>query len=415
MMFQERFRNEGGKFFDASTMKATVNGPAGVKVFQDWVAENKWMPPGVETWDFGKNLSAFLVGDTAMTISWPPYGRWAAGYGTEEKALSWVPKTQIAGKVGYAMPPGGHPQLAAGFALSISSNSKKKVAGLPVHPVAEQQRHQHRAGAAALCAARSVPRQPLHLRGVQEPLAGGAAISGGAQAGAVNGLLDLSIIQTDKYEEALRQGISKLWAGEDPQGDPRPGRGAVGRADRPHRRRQAARGLRGVGRQAQRLPDRVVSRDTAPALAGGRLSQFADRQFKYLAITPAVVIILLIGLFPIVYSAVVSFQNINMLEEDTSFSGLLNYQRLIADTRFWLALGHTFVFLAIALPIELILGLLLAYLFLDRMPGPADLRGAAGAAGGDLADRQRRHVVDPVRQPLRADQPDPGLDRRAAR
>ena len=37
------------------------------------------------------------------------------------------------------------------------------------------------------------------------------------QAGGVNGLLDLSIIQTDKYEEALRQGISKLWAGEDPQ------------------------------------------------------------------------------------------------------------------------------------------------------------------------------------------------------
>ena len=107
----------------------------------------------------------------------------------------------------------------------------------------------------------------------------------------------------------------------------------------------------------------------APAQEGGRLSMFADRQFKYLAVTPAVAIILLIGLFPIVYSAVVSFQNINMLEEDTSFIGLLNYQRLLEDTRFWLALGHTFLFLAIALPVELILGLLLAYLFLDRMPG----------------------------------------------
>lgn len=37
------------------------------------------------------------------------------------------------------------------------------------------------------------------------------------QAGAVSGLLDLSLIQTDKYEEALRQGVSRLWAGEDPQ------------------------------------------------------------------------------------------------------------------------------------------------------------------------------------------------------
>ena len=107
----------------------------------------------------------------------------------------------------------------------------------------------------------------------------------------------------------------------------------------------------------------------APALAGGRLSRLADRQFKYLAITPAVLIILLIGLFPIVYSAIVSFQNINMLEEDTSFSGLINYQRLLEDARFWQALGHTFTFLAVALPVELLLGLLLAYLFLDRMPG----------------------------------------------
>ena len=37
------------------------------------------------------------------------------------------------------------------------------------------------------------------------------------QAGSKTGLLDLSLIQTDKYEEALRQGISRLWAGEDPK------------------------------------------------------------------------------------------------------------------------------------------------------------------------------------------------------
>ena len=37
------------------------------------------------------------------------------------------------------------------------------------------------------------------------------------QEGSKTGLLDLSLIQTDKYEEALRQGIGRLWAGEDPQ------------------------------------------------------------------------------------------------------------------------------------------------------------------------------------------------------
>ena len=105
----------------------------------------------------------------------------------------------------------------------------------------------------------------------------------------------------------------------------------------------------------------------APRPPGSRGSPTGE--FKYLAITPAMVVILLIGLFPLVYTLVVSFQNINMLEEDTSFSGLLNYSRLLQDARFWQALLHTVMFTAIALPIELVLGLLLAYLFLERMPG----------------------------------------------
>src|SRR5258706_3397114 len=127
-MFQERFRVEGGKFFDAASMKATVNNPIGVKVFADMRNENRFMPPGVEKFGFVENLATFLKGESAMTISWPPYGRFAAGYLANEKALSWVPKSTIAGRVGYALPPGGHPELAAGFALSVASTSKHQEA-----------------------------------------------------------------------------------------------------------------------------------------------------------------------------------------------------------------------------------------------------------------------------------------------
>jgi multiple sugar transport system substrate-binding protein len=84
-MFQERFRNEGGRFFDPNTMRATINSPVGVQVFAGMRGDNKFMPPGVEQWGFVENLAAFLSGQTAMTISWPPYGRWAAGYGTDQK------------------------------------------------------------------------------------------------------------------------------------------------------------------------------------------------------------------------------------------------------------------------------------------------------------------------------------------
>lgn len=99
------------------------------------------------------------------------------------------------------------------------------------------------------------------------------------------------------------------------------------------------------------------------------LSLFSDRHFKYLLITPAILILLMVGIFPLIYSLVVSFQNITMTEVDTSFSGLLNYKQLFRDQRLWESLGHTALITVIALPLELVLGFLLAQLFLDRMPG----------------------------------------------
>lgn len=216
-MFEERFRVEGGKFFDANTMKATVNSPVGVKVFTEMRNENRFMPPGVEKFGFVENLAVFLKGQSAMTISWPPYGRFAAGYLANEKALDWVPKSQIANKVGYALPPGGHPELAAGFALSVASTSKQKEAAylfiqwLNSEEISNQRvqlpytlrdpfRDSHYTNAHYLTLWPDAKNYLATLKDASK-----------------TGLLDLSLIQTDKYEEALRQGITRLWAGEDPK------------------------------------------------------------------------------------------------------------------------------------------------------------------------------------------------------
>jgi multiple sugar transport system substrate-binding protein len=216
-MFEERFRNTGGKFFDADTMRATINGAVGVAAFEGMRNDNKFMPPGVESWGFVEALSAFLAGDIAMTISWPPFGRWAAGYGTDDSALSWVPKTTIADKVGYALPPGGSPQLAAGFSLSVSSSSPDKEAAylfiqwlnseeislqrvqLP-YALRDPFRESHFTDAEYLSRWKDAPSYLKTLR-----------------AGADSGLLDLSVLQIDKYEEVLRQATSRLWGGEDSQ------------------------------------------------------------------------------------------------------------------------------------------------------------------------------------------------------
>ena len=94
-----------------------------------------------------------------------------------------------------------------------------------------------------------------------------------------------------------------------------------------------------------------------------------DRWFKHQLIAPAIFLLLLIGLFPLIYSLIVSFQRITMMEEDYSFAGFANYVQLFKDTRLWQSLLHTAVITIIALPIELIAGLLMAQLFLERLPG----------------------------------------------
>ena len=94
-----------------------------------------------------------------------------------------------------------------------------------------------------------------------------------------------------------------------------------------------------------------------------------DRGFRYFLVAPSILVLLLIGLFPFAYLVVVSFQGITMTETDTGFVGLRNYAMLLHDGRLWQALLHTVIFTAVALPIELVLGLALAQLFLDWLPG----------------------------------------------
>jgi multiple sugar transport system substrate-binding protein len=120
------FSGNGGQFFNTDTMKPLINSKAGVKTLQEMVDQNKWMPPGVEKWGFMEVLSAWLEGKLAMTITWPPIGRWSAGYGAATEQLSWVPTSKVIGKVGYAPMPGGRPTMGGGWAMGVSSDSKHK-------------------------------------------------------------------------------------------------------------------------------------------------------------------------------------------------------------------------------------------------------------------------------------------------
>ncbi len=121
------FSAAGGEFFDAD-MKAQINSDIGVNTLTEMVQQNTVMPPGVEKWGFMEVLSGWMEGKLAMIITWPPIGRWGAGYGDTAKQMSWVPASTVKGKVGYMLQPDGRPTLAGGFNIGVSADSPNKEA-----------------------------------------------------------------------------------------------------------------------------------------------------------------------------------------------------------------------------------------------------------------------------------------------
>ena len=103
--------------------------------------------------------------------------------------------------------------------------------------------------------------------------------------------------------------------------------------------------------------------------AAPRRASLVDRNFKHLLVAPSIFVLLLLGIFPLVYLLLVSFQGITMMETDTGLVGARNFIHLFHDQRLWEALIHTVIFTAIALPLELVFGLAMAQLFLDKLPG----------------------------------------------
>jgi multiple sugar transport system substrate-binding protein len=120
--FLQQFRANKGAFFDAD-MKAQLSSPAGMKTLENMIAANKASIPGNNELDAVSLWAAFLQGKVAMIYSWPPTGRMAANYSQSAAAINFVPQSSIAGKVGYAVVPGGHPEHATGYSKALTADS----------------------------------------------------------------------------------------------------------------------------------------------------------------------------------------------------------------------------------------------------------------------------------------------------
>jgi multiple sugar transport system substrate-binding protein len=119
--FLQQYRANGGQLFDEN-MKAQIASPAGVTTLKNMIAANVASIPGNNELDAVSVWAAFLTGKLAMIYSWPPTGRMVANYSQSDAAINFVPHSQIAGKVGYAVVP-GNPEHAAGYNKALSADS----------------------------------------------------------------------------------------------------------------------------------------------------------------------------------------------------------------------------------------------------------------------------------------------------
>jgi multiple sugar transport system substrate-binding protein len=124
--FFQQFRANGGRFFNPQTMKAEINNAIGVKTLNQILLQNKASPPGVVKLDFVSGWGLWLQGKTAMIMAWPPTGRISENYSQRDKAFSFLPKSKIVGKVGYARVPGLNGEHAGSFIKAVMATSENK-------------------------------------------------------------------------------------------------------------------------------------------------------------------------------------------------------------------------------------------------------------------------------------------------
>jgi cellobiose transport system permease protein len=93
---------------------------------------------------------------------------------------------------------------------------------------------------------------------------------------------------------------------------------------------------------------------------GNRLSRWDFRLSPYLYISPFFLLFLVVGLFPIGYTAVISFMDWDQVRQSGEFIGFGQYEWVLTNPKFWVALRNTFsIFLLSSVP-QLIIAIFLA-------------------------------------------------------
>jgi multiple sugar transport system permease protein len=100
-----------------------------------------------------------------------------------------------------------------------------------------------------------------------------------------------------------------------------------------------------------------------------RLSEWADRNFRWLMIAPAVALILALSIFPLIFSLWVSFVNYDFQIPGHAFVGLKNFRQVVTDPVARWSLVVTAILSISCVALEFLLGLALALALVKNFRG----------------------------------------------
>ena len=120
---------------------------------------------------------------------------------------------------------------------------------------------------------------------------------------------------------------------------------------------------------ADKLADRVAS--ATPEPLARRVRGLSDRAIAWLFISPTIVLLLAINIFPLIWTIYLSFTNYkaNRTNRPIEFIGLRNYERVLTDTDIWHTLQVTAHFLCWTMTLQVLLGFGLAWLINKQFKG----------------------------------------------
>lgn len=103
--------------------------------------------------------------------------------------------------------------------------------------------------------------------------------------------------------------------------------------------------------------------------------RLSDTQYAWLVITPAIIVVFGIVLYPLLQTLLYSLQNMDLTSANQGkFVGLSNYINTLSDGEFWASMGRTTYFSVVSLTFEVILGIAIALLLNENIKGKVFLR-----------------------------------------